>query len=74
MGIVNNVLKFSIIFTDSSNTIFQCFVYLHQNKVQRNIEKIKKNSFFFFCVCEQEKNVQGNQDIYCTTCWQLGKQ
>ena len=49
MGIVNKFLKFSIIFTDSSNTIFQCFVYLHQNKVQRNIEKFKKNSFLFFC-------------------------
>ena len=56
MGTVNKFLKFSIIFTDSSNTIFQCFVYLHQNKVQRNLERIKKNSFFFF-VCVNKRRM-----------------
>ena len=38
-----------MIVTDSSNTSFQCFVKFYQNKVQRSIEKFKKNSFLFFC-------------------------
>ena len=63
-----NILKFSMIVTDSSNKTFQCFVQFYQNKDKRNIEKLTKNSCVFF-VWKKENNGQGNQDtqttIYC---------